>query len=157
TLAGDSYVRSVIPKLDPKDEAKNKEAIDLLGMTENGKPHDGMPNLANPKSVDFAVNAINESFKKDPKSDSFGIGADDGLPRDWRPESMKLNLNFTDIGGRYGVAAENSICEEWMAWINGIARGVHKTYPDAIITTNGYANRNTPPQGMSVEKNVWIM
>ncbi len=34
--------------------------------------------------------------------------------------------------------------------INGVAREVAKDYPKHVVTSNGYANRNTPPMGMKV-------
>ncbi len=59
--------------------------------------------------------------------------------------------------GREGQPSEASTTEEWMEFVNAVARLVRKEFPDKIITTNGYANRDTPPQGVGVEPNVSIM
>lgn len=44
-----------------------------------------------------------------------------------------------------------------MGWIQAVAKEVYKKFPDHIITINGYANRNIPPQGIVPDPKVWIM
>jgi hypothetical protein len=134
-----------------------KTQPDLFGLTADGKPDFAMPNLTNPKSVEAAAKTIKERFRKEPKLTSFGFAPDDGLPRDYRPDTVKRNLGFPDLVGRLGVPAELSVTEEWLTFVNAVAREVHKEFPDHVITTNGYANRNTPPQGLKLEPNVGIM
>ena len=88
---------------------------------------------------------------------STGFAPDDGLPRDYNPETVKRNLGFPDLVGRTGVAAELSVSEEWLSFVNDVAHEVRKDFPQHLITTNGYANRNTPPLGVKLEPNVGIM
>jgi hypothetical protein len=70
---------------------------------------------------------------------------------------MKRNLNMVDIGGRSGVKSEVMITDEWMNWIQKVAQGVYKQFPNHVITTNGYANRNAPPLYVTPDPKVWIM
>jgi hypothetical protein len=150
-MPGDSSARSLLsPEL-----VKTKP--ELFALTADGKRDVGLPNLTNPEAVRLSAATIKDRFKKNPKETSFGFAPDDGLPRDWNPETLKRNLGFPDMVGRLGVPAEQSVTEEWIDFANRVAREVKKEYPDHLLTTNGYANRNTPPLGMEVEKNVAIM
>jgi hypothetical protein len=151
TMPSDSSFRGSIPP-----DLLKKEP-DLFGMNPDGKRDLGMPNLSNPKAAVVFADLLKERFRKDPTLTSSGFAPDDGLPRDWGPESLKLNLGFPDPVGRAGVPAELSVSEEWFAFVNRVAREVKKEFPDRVLTTNGYANRNTPPAGTELEKNVWVM
>jgi hypothetical protein len=150
-LPADSSARSLLPA------ELIKTQPELFGLTADGKPDVGMPNLSNPKTVELAARTIKERFRKNPGETSFGFAPDDGLPRDYRPETVKRNLGFPDLVGRVGVPGELSVTEEWLTFVNAVAREVSKEFPSHIITTNGYANRNTPPQGLTLEPNVGIM
>ena len=79
------------------------------------------------------------------------------MPRDFTPESMAKNQGFSDLVGREGVPQEVSVTEEWLEWINAVTREVNREFPDKIMTTNGYANRNMPPFGVKIDPNVSIM
>ncbi|HPC28638.1 MAG TPA: DUF4838 domain-containing protein [bacterium] len=154
TIPRDSSIRSVLP---PASEVNNPEYAEIFGKDEKGNPNPGMPNLTSEKSVKYAAEKIKEYFRKNPEITSYGIGADDGYPRDYSPETLKRNIGFPDTGGRVGVASDMSITEEWMEWIQAVAKEVYKEFPDHIITTNGYANRNVPPQGIVPDPKIWIM
>ncbi len=154
TLPRDSSVRSVLP---PASETNNPEYAEIFGKDEKGRPNPGMPNLTSEKSVMYAAEKIKEYFRKNPDITSYGIGADDGYPRDYSPGTLKRNMGFPDTGGKVGVASDMSTTEEWMEWIQAIAKEVYKEFLDHIITTNGYANRNIPPQGIVPDPKIWIM
>lgn len=154
TLPADSSIRSVLP---PQSELNNKEYADIWGRDEKGNPNPGMPNLTSEKSVQYAANKIKEYFRAHPEITSYGIGGDDGFPRDYSPGTLKRNLGFPDTGGRVGVPSDMSTTEEWMEWIQAVAKEVYKEFPDHIITTNGYANRNVPPIGITPDPKIWIM
>jgi hypothetical protein len=151
-LPGDSTVRRVLP---PAKELNNPEFAEVWGKDAKGQPNIAMPNLSSEQSVQYAVDKICEYFRANPTITSFGIGADDGLPVDYSPETQKRNLGMTDIGGEYGTEAP--ITDEWMNWIQEVAQGVYKEFPDHIITTNGYSNRNTPPLNVQPDPKIWIM
>jgi hypothetical protein len=151
TLPGDSSTRALFPA----DLAKTSPK--LFGLTLDGKPDIGMPNLTNLEAAAHAAKVIKEAFRKDPLLTSWGMAPDDGLPRDWSPETVKHNLGLPDLVGRLGVPAEVSISEEWFEFVNAVARDLRKEFPNHILTSNGYANRNTPPLGVTLEPNVGVM
>src|SRR5690606_34643301 len=122
-----------------------------------GSINTNLPNLTNPKSVLIAAEKAKEYFRKNPKEGSLGIAPDDGLPRDFNPETVKRNQGFSDMTGREGVPTEMSNTEEWIEWVNAVTREVNKEFPDRIISTNGYATRNMAPFGVDINPNISIM
>ncbi|MBI4027412.1 MAG: DUF4838 domain-containing protein [Verrucomicrobia bacterium] len=138
-------------------EAKFKEDPALFGKKEDGSPYRTMANLTNPKSVEMVAASIKERFRKNPNDLSCGFAPDDGMPRDWTPETVKRSKGFPDVGGRAGVPSGLSVTEEWLDFVKQVAREVKKEFPDRLIGTNGYANRNTPPWGIELDPNIYIM
>ena len=153
-LPADSSIRGVLP---PPTEVTNAAYAEVFGKDEKGQPNPGMPNLTSEKSVQYAAGKIKDYFRQHPETTSFGLGGDDGMPRDCSPGTLKRNLGLPDVGGRVGVPADLSTTEEWMEWVQAVAREVHKEFPNHVITTNGYANRNVPPVGIQPDPNIWIM
>jgi hypothetical protein len=151
TIPSDSSVRSLLPA------ALAKKEPELFARKADGSVDENLPCLSNPKAALRAAEPIKDVFRKNPKQDSYGFAPDDGLPRDYTPATVKRNLCFPDQVGRLGVPAELSCTEEWLDFVNAVAREVKKEFPHHVLTTNGYANRNTPPEGVAIEPNVWIM
>ena len=45
-----------------------------------------------------------------------------------------------------------------MRWVHLVSAEVHKEFPDRFLSTNGYANRDTPPVGLNEsDPTIWIM
>jgi hypothetical protein len=149
---GDSSLRGFVA-----DKELVKTRPELFAKSADGTVNYFMPNLSNPEAVKITAEKVKEHFRRNPGRDSIGIAPDDGLPRDFNEGTAKQNQGFYDVGGREGVPTEASITEEWIAFVNAVAREVKKDFPDKIIATNGYANRNTPPVGERPDKNVGIM
>jgi hypothetical protein len=139
------------------DKARAEKEPELFARNEDGSVNLFLPNLSNPEAVRIAADKMKEMFRKHPDMGSAGIAPDDGLPRDFSPETVKRNQGFVDLLGREGVDRELSVSEEWIEFVNGMARQIRQEFPDRIVTTNGYANRNLPPEGVAVEPNVSIM
>jgi len=153
-MPADTSVRNVLP---PPAELTNADFADIWGMGPNGEPYDGMPNLTSEKSVQYAAEKIKDRFRKNPDETSCGMAGDDGMPRDYSPGTLKRSIGLPDVYGRVGVPGDMSTTEEWMEWVQAVAREVYKEFPDHIITSNGYANRNTPPVGITPDPKIWIM
>lgn len=149
---GDSSVRDFVA-----DAALVASRPELFARNLDGTVNPHLPNLTNPEAVQIAADKMKDRFRADPKLGSIGIAPDDGLPRDFNPETVKRNQGFTDVLGRDGVPTEASTTEEWIEFVNAVAREVGREFPDRVITTNGYANRNTPPLGVVIEPNISIM
>ncbi|MFM1550832.1 MAG: DUF4838 domain-containing protein, partial [Lentisphaeria bacterium] len=160
----DSSVRSVLP---PEEEKDNPEFAEVFAQDAAGRPYPYMPNLSSEQSVQYAAEVIKASFREHPDpncdgpttwgSTSWGIGADDGLPRDFSPGTEERHMNFPSMMGRFNDPTGMSTTEEWMDWVQRVAAEVYKEFPDHIITTNGYANRDTPPIGLTPDPKIWIM
>jgi hypothetical protein len=153
-IPGDSSVRSVLP---PEKEKDNPAYAKVFARGLNGQVYPHMPNLTSDESVQYAADVIKEYFRKNPNETSYGIGADDGLPRDFSPETDKYHMNFPSMIGRFNDPGGVSTTEEWMRWVHRVAAEVYKEFPDRFISTNGYANRDTPPLGVTPDPKVWIM
>lgn len=151
-IPGDSSVRNFVA--DQKEAATQPE---LFARNLDGSINPFLPNLTNPKAVEIAAEKMKALFRKDPSLNSGGIAPDDGLPRDFNPETVKRNQGFTDLLGREGVPTEMSTSEEWFDFINALTRAVKPEFPHHVITTNGYANRNTPPEGVTLDPNISVM
>jgi len=162
--ANDSSVRFVLP---PEEEKDNPEFAEVFAQDAAGRPYPYMPNLSSEQSVQYAAEVIKARFREHPDpncdgpttwgSTSWGIGADDGLPRDFSPGTEERHMNFPSMMGRFNDPTGMSTTEEWMDWVQRVAAEVYKEFPDHIITTNGYANRDTPPIGLTPDPKIWIM
>ena len=153
-VPGDSSVRAVLP---PESEQDNPEFADVFARDAAGKTFPHMPNLASQRSVDYAAKRIKEHFRQNPEATSWGIGADDGLPRDFSAGAAELHQNLPSLIGRFNDPGGDSTTEEWMQWIHRVSREVRQEFPNHFLSTNGYANRDTPPLFSDADASVWIM
>jgi len=155
-IPGDGWLRKYLP--DPKLKDTRPE---LFGRNFDGSVNPYMANLSNQETIKIVADNIIQEFKDSEKKgeriNSVGFAPDDGLPMDHTPETMKMNQGFIDVYGREGVVTELSISEEWFNFVNKVTEEVVKVYPDAIITTNGYANRSLPPEGITLHPNLGVM
>ena len=129
----------------------------MLALNEDGTRNPYLPNLTNPEAAAIAGGIIKDYLRKNPAANSYGFAPDDGMPRDFNPETLKLSRGFVTLGARPGVPGEASITEEWLMFVNRVADEVHKEFPQAYIATNGYANRNLPPEGVKLDDRMVIM
>jgi len=134
-----------------------KDKPELFALNENGTRNEFLPNLTNPEAVKVAADTIKESLRKNPAANSFGFAPDDGYPRDFNPETVKLNQGFVELYGRPNVPGEASTSLEWFTFVNRVASEVRKEFPDAYIATNGYANRDIAPQGIALDDHLVLM
>ncbi len=134
-----------------------KTEPELFARNPDGSVNPYLPNLSNPTTVDVAAKKAEDYFRAHADAGSIGIAPDDGMPRDFSPETVKLNQGFPDLDGREGVQTEMGTTEEWMRWINDVTQEVNKVFPDKVLTTNGYASRNMPPFGVAIDPHVSIM
>jgi hypothetical protein len=155
-IAADSSLRRYLP---------GKEALqehpEYFARKADGSIDEHMVSFANPEIAKVVAQKVLARIAaeraKDPAFNSLGIAPDDGTPMDFSAPAMASSLGFADLGGREGVPGERSISEEWFGFMNRVAAEVAKEYPDFIITTNGYANRNTPPEGVTLHPNLAVM
>jgi hypothetical protein len=149
---GDSSVRTVVAPA-----AMLKQNPELFALREDGTRDPYLPNLSHPEAVRIAAEAIRRHLRAHPGDHSYGIAPDDGLPRDFNPGTLRLHQGFVSLAGRPGVPGEESITEEWLTFVNRVTAAVRREFPDAYITTNGYANRDLPPQGIVLDDHLVVM
>jgi len=128
----------------------------------DGTPNAHMPSLTHPDVPKLVADKIKAEFAAaGPATGGLqhmtGIAPDDGIVVDHSEETMKINQGFVGMLGRVGDPRGLSTSEEWFRFINKVAAEVVKDYPDAIISTNGYANRDIPPQGVKLHPNLAVM
>jgi len=149
-IPGDSSVRDFVP-----DAALARTRPELFARNPDGTPNTTLPCLTNPEALKIAAEKMKAFFRAGALSK--GIAPDDGFPRDFTPSTRALNQNFVQLGGREGEPTEVSTSEEWFAFINALAAEVKKEFPDRVIVTNGYANRDLPPHGIAIDPNISVM
>ncbi len=72
---------------------------------------------------------------------------DDGYPRCWCEACSKIGNHFDGYGSNdRDPVPESSASNEWFYFVNRILTEVNREFPDHIIATNGYANRDIPPE-----------
>ncbi len=173
--AGDSSIRYYMPnkamvKAHPECFPKDTDStVDLFKIhpeyfarNADGTPDPFDPNLTNPDVPKLVAQRMKDHCKAEKEKNGFppvaiACAPDDGMPVDYNPATVKINNNFTEIVGREGVATDVSVSEEWFAFINKVAEELAKDYPDVMIATNGYANRNLPPEGVKLHPNLMIL
>ena len=148
----DTSARRILPAAEYFEEHP-----EYFAMNADGSRNPHMANLTNPRTVQIAAGIIKNYFRDHPAANSYGFAPDAGLPRDYSPETVALNLGFPTVLGRPGVPAEASITEDWFRFVNKVTAEVRKEFPDIYIATNGYANRNTPPQGIELDDHLVVM
>ncbi|MGD0090848.1 MAG: DUF4838 domain-containing protein [Planctomycetota bacterium] len=155
-IPGDSYLRQYLP-----DKELLKTHPEYFAKHLDGSVDENMISLSNPEAARLVAEKVKARIKaeraKNPEFNSLGFAPDDGLPMDLGKETMTASLGFPDLVGREGVITELSISEEWFRFMNKVCEEVVKDYPDFILTTNGYANRTLPPEGVKPHPNLGIM
>jgi len=151
-IPGDSSARNILPQ-----SVYFADHPEYFALNPDGTRNPYMPNLTNPQTVEIAAGIIKDYFRKHPEANCYGFAPDDGLPRDYSPDTVKLNQGFVDLLGRPGVSGEVSTSEEWFHFVNQVAAEVRKEFPEVYLATNGYANRNLPPQGLKLDDHLVVM
>lgn len=119
----------------------------------NGKPYPGQANLSNPKVVDLFVKHIGAEFRKGPTSwaggKAYGIGPDDGLLLDERPESRAMESGEADL-----IFRVPSATDRFIKFANAVAGGLEKEFPDHTLGFYVYSNHDFPPRTVKPHKNL---
>jgi len=72
---------------------------------------------------------------------------DDGNPRCWCDRCAKIANGFDGCGANErDPIPDASASNEWFYFVNRILAEVNREFPDHVIATNGYANRDIPPE-----------
>jgi hypothetical protein len=119
----------------------------------NGKPFGGQANLSNPKVVELFIQKIGAEFRKGPTSwaggKSWGIGPDDGLLLDERPESRAMESGEPDR-----IFRVPSATDRFIKFANAVATGLEKEFPDHTFGFYVYSNHDFPPRTVKPHRNL---
>ena len=156
-IAGDGSLGYVLP-----DKALIKTHPEYFGKNLDGSINEWMVNLTNPDTPKLVAEKVKAWIKTEQARtgevpNSYGVALYDGPSLDFSKDTMATNLGFTGWIGRPGNPADASVSEEWLRFLNKVAAEVVKDYPDFIITTNGYFNRDMPPEGVALHPNIAVM
>jgi hypothetical protein len=155
-IPGDSYLRQYLP-----DKENLQTHPEYFAKKLDGTVDPNMVSLGNPEAARLVAEKVKAKIKaeraKNPEFNSLGFAPDDGIPMDLSKEAMAMNLGFPDLCGREGVITELSVSEEWFTFMSRVCEEVVKEYPDFVVTTNGYTNRTTPPEGVKIHPNLGVM
>jgi hypothetical protein len=155
-IAGDGSLRNWMP-----DTELMTTKPELFAKQADGSYSPHMINLTHPDTPALVAEKMKADMQKQLERGvlipQVSIAPDDGAPIDYTPETMKTNSGFTELAGRLNVPTEVSISEEWFRFMNRVAELVVKDYPNSLILTNGYSNRNIPPEGVELHPNLGIM
>lgn len=151
-VPGDSSVRAYLPA------DLFKAHPDWFALQKDGKRADGMPCMTNPDMIKHFIELIKKNAREGKRVSV--IGADDGLPRCLCDNCKKLTSGFMGMAGNEPDPDYcASISQEWFTFIDTILDEVNKEFPEHTISTNGYANRDIPPElpHFNERKNLVIM
>jgi hypothetical protein len=117
----------------------------------NGKPYNGQANLSNPQVVELFAKNLAAEFRRGPTSwaggKSAGIGPDDGLLLDERPESRAMESGELDP-----IFRVPSATDRFLKFANAVAAKLEKDFPDHTLGFYVYSNHDFPPRTVKPHK-----
>ena len=139
-VPGDSSIRSYMPG--PEDFKAHPE---WFALQRDGKRDPHMPCLTSTGMVAHFVGRVKADARAGKRYSAFA--PDDGMPRCYCERCQRLGNGFDGYGANdRDPLAEASISNEWFHFVNAILEAVNQEFPDYKIVTNGYANRDIPPE-----------
>jgi hypothetical protein len=163
SIAGDGSITRFLPAADgvpPAEYARTHP--EYFAKTHDGKINPRIVNLSHPDTPRLVAGRIKDFIRRQKERrgrvpHSVGIALHDGASVDYTPETMAGNLGFTEKIGREGDPRHASVSEEWFRFMNKVAEEVAGEYPDVFLATNGYHNRDMPPEGVKLHPNLAVM
>lgn len=138
-VPGDGSVRGYMPK----DQAKLHP--DWFALRRDGTRDENMPCMTSTNMIAWFVERVKADARAGKRYSAFA--PDDGMPRCFCARCQKLANGFDGFGANdRDPAEEASTSNEWFYFVNAILDEVNREFPDHKIVTNGYANRDIPPE-----------
>ncbi len=138
-VPGDSSVGGFLPK------DRFKDHPEWFALQRDGTRSVGHPCTTSEGMIRHFVDFIKARARAGNKVSSFA--PDDGMPRCWCKNCEKIGNAFDGYGSNdRDPVPDASVSNEWFYFVNRIMTEVNKEFPDHIISTNGYANRDVPPE-----------
>jgi hypothetical protein len=138
-VPGDSSVQGYLPK----DQFAAHP--DWFAMQRDGTRTSSHPCTTSEGMIQHFVSRIKGDARAGKPISAFA--PDDGMPRCWCDRCAKIGNSFDGYGSNNrDPVPESSASNEWFYFVNRILTEVNKEFPDHIVSTNGYANRDVPPE-----------
>ena len=138
-VPGDGSIAGYLPKDQFKDHP------DWFALRLDGTRDSGMVCMTSPGMIAAFVERVKQDARNGKPVSAFA--PDDGAPRCYSDGCMKLASAFDGFGSNdRDPWPESSTSQEWFYFVNQVLEGVHQEFPDHIIATNGYSNRELAPE-----------
>ena len=152
-VPGDSSIRGYMP-----GQEEFKAHPEWFALQRDGRRDEHMPCLTSTGMVAHFVARVKADARAGKRFSAFA--PDDGMPRCYCDQCQKLANGFDGYGANdRDPLVEASISNEWFHFINAILDAVNQEFPEHKIVTNGYANRDIPPElpGFNQRRNLVVM
>lgn len=152
-VPGDGSIRNYLP-----GDEQFKAHPEWFALTRDGGRDKNMACMTNRGIIDYFIEKVKDEARKGKRVTSFA--PDDGTPRCYDSGCMKMSSAFDGFGSNdRDPLPESSTSQEWFYFVNEILNGVNKEFPDHMISTNGYSNREFAPElpGFNKSKNLVVM
>ncbi len=139
-VPGDSSIRGYMP---PKETVK--EHPDWFALRRDGSRDENMPCMTSTGMIAHFVARVKADARAGKRYSAFA--PDDGMPRCYCANCQRLANGFDGYGANdRDPLPEASISNEWFHFVNAILDQANEEFPKHKLVTNGYANRDIPPE-----------
>ncbi len=138
-IPGDSSIRDLLP------DGQFDAHPEWFALEQGGQRNRHHPCTTSEEMIRHFVRRIKDRAREGKRVTDFA--PDDGNPRCWCDRCAKIANRFDGYGANErDPVPEASASNEWFYFINRILTDVNREFPDHCISTNGYANRDIPPE-----------
>jgi hypothetical protein len=118
---------------------------DWFALNHDGTRAKDHPCTTSEEMIQYFVEKVKAEARKGRRVSAFAPV--DGNPRCWCDRCARIGNSFDGYGANErDPVPESSASNEWFYFVNRILTEVNKEFPDYLIATNGYANRDIPPE-----------
>ncbi|MGA2864106.1 MAG: DUF4838 domain-containing protein [Verrucomicrobiota bacterium] len=139
-VPGDSSLRNYLP-----DQQEFQKHPEWFALRRDGTRDEHMACMTSTGMIACVAGRVKAEARAGKRYSAFA--PDDGLPRCYCANCQKLANGFDGYGANdRDPLPEASISNEWFHFVNAILEEVNREFPDHWLVTNGYANRDIPPE-----------
>lgn len=158
--AGDGSIMAPFRKMVSKEIDGERKRVNVLfdehpeyfAMRKDGTRNAHYLCLANPEVLRIATERALQHFRDNPDSNCFGYAPPDGAPTCECDECRFHNYNF--MQKKPSNPEIQDISEGFYRFLNQVAEGVKKEFPDKWITSTAYSGRIRPPVATRLGDNI---
>jgi hypothetical protein len=118
---------------------------DWFALNRDGTRSKDHPCTTSEEMIRHVAGKVNEEARRGRPVSAFAPV--DGNPRCWCGRCAKIGNSFDGYGANErDPVPESSASNEWFYFTNRVLAEVNREFPGHMIATNGYANRDIPPE-----------